>query len=76
MQEGSTYKGGENGLPPIGLPHVIVGGHFVKRDGEATDALPGLPIRYPVEEESRWVPATTEQWLETFTIDDGSLTKK
>jgi hypothetical protein len=49
IAEQSTYKPGENGLPPVGLPHVIVNGVFVKRDGEATRALPGLPIRYPVE---------------------------
>ena len=55
--EQSTYKPGENGLPPVGLPHVIVNGVFVKRDGEATGALPGLPIRYPVEDKGRHVPA-------------------
>jgi hypothetical protein len=73
VKEGSDYRSGEQGLPPIGLPHVIVNGVFVKRDGKATDALPGIPIRYPVEAEGRHVPATTEQWLATFTIDDGSL---
>jgi hypothetical protein len=52
---------------------VIVNGRLVKRDGRATDALPGVPVRYPVEEEGRFVRATTKQWLETFTIDDGSL---
>lgn len=73
VREGSSYKRGENGLPPIGLPHVIVGGQFVKRDDQATDSLPGIPIRYPVEEKGRFVPATTKQWLGTFTIDDGSI---
>ena len=73
VREGSSYKGGENGLPPIGLPHVLVGGRFVKRDGQATGNLAGIPIRYPVEEKGRFVPATTKQWLGTFTIDDGSV---
>jgi len=73
VREGSSYKGGENGLPPIGMPHVIVNGSFVKRDGQATSAMAGQPIRYPVEREGRFQPASTEQWLSDFTIDDGSL---
>ena len=72
VREGSGYKSGENGLPPIGLPHVIVNGQFVKRDDEATGEMPGQPIRYPVEQEGRFVPASTEQWLEDFTLDDSS----
>ena len=55
------------------MPHVIVNGVLVKRDGKATDVFPGLPVRYPVEPEGRHKPATTEQWLEEFTIDDASL---
>lgn len=73
VREGSSYKGGENGFPPIGLPHVIVNGQFVKRDDKATDVMAGRPIRYPVEREGRFEPATTEQWLSDFTVDDGSL---
>jgi N-acyl-D-aspartate/D-glutamate deacylase len=49
VAEGSDFRAGMNGLPPKGLPHVIVNGQFVKRDGKATDARPGVPIRYPVE---------------------------
>jgi len=73
VAEGSSYKGGENGLPPKGLPHVIVGGEFVKRDDQATGAMPGQPIRYPVEAKGRHVPTTTRQWLDTFTIDGSSI---
>ena len=73
VAEASDYAASKQGLPPTGLPHVIVDGQFVKRDDQATDNLPGLPIRYPVEDEGRHVPSTTEQWLETFTIDDTSL---
>ena len=29
VSEGSGYESGTNGLPPIGLPHVIVNGKFV-----------------------------------------------
>jgi N-acyl-D-aspartate/D-glutamate deacylase len=73
VREGSSYKKGENGLPPIGLPHLIVNGVFVKKDNTATDAYPGQPIRYPVEEKGRFVPATKKQWQKTFTIDTSPL---
>jgi hypothetical protein len=73
VAEGSSYEGGKNGLPPVGLPHVIVNGQFVKRDNDATGVMAGQAIRYPVEDEGRHVPASTEQWLEDFSIDDGAL---
>jgi hypothetical protein len=75
VAEGASYKAGENGLPPVGMPHVIVNGQFVKRDDTATGIMAGLPIRYPAEDEGRHVPASTKQWLEEFTIDDGSLSR-
>jgi hypothetical protein len=38
-----------NGLPPIGLPHVMVNGQLSIENGVAnTDVLAGQPIRYPV----------------------------
>jgi hypothetical protein len=73
VTEGSSYKSGEHGLPPKGLPHVIVNGVFVKKDNNATNVFPGQPIRYPVEEKGRFVPADKEQWKSTFTIDDSPL---
>ena len=73
VAEGSSYKAGENGRSPKGLPHVIVGGQFVKRNDEATNVFPGEPIRYPAEDRGRFVPASQKQWLKTFTIDSGSL---
>jgi hypothetical protein len=73
VREGSSYKKGEQGLPPHGLPHVIVNGVFVKKHNKATDMFPGKPIRYPVEEKPRHVPATKKQWLKTFTIDHGAV---
>jgi hypothetical protein len=73
VKEGSGYETGKNGLPPIGLPHVLVNGQFVKRDGKATDVMAGQPIRYPVEETPRHVPATTEQWKDDFLIDTGTV---
>jgi N-acyl-D-amino-acid deacylase len=30
---------------PVGIPHVIVNGTFVVRDGEHTDARPGRAVR-------------------------------
>ena len=76
VAEVSTYKKGENGLPPKGLPHVMVNGQFVKKDGKATDVMAGQPIRYPVEKEGRFVPASKKQWLRTFTIDSSQLSRR
>jgi N-acyl-D-aspartate/D-glutamate deacylase len=73
VKEGSDYKAGMNGLPPTGLPHVIVNGVFVKKDNKATDKFPGQPIRYAEEETGRFVPAEKKQWLKTFTIDTGAV---
>ncbi len=73
VAEGSDYKKGKNGLPPKGLPHVIVNGQFVKRDNKATDVMAGQPIRYPVEEKGRFEPASKKQWLRTFTIDTSPI---
>jgi N-acyl-D-glutamate deacylase len=76
VKPGSSYKNGEHGLPPAGIPHVLVNGQFVKRDNQATNVMAGVPIRYPVEEEPRFVPASKEEWIETFTIDDGAVYHK
>jgi N-acyl-D-glutamate deacylase len=70
---GSDYKAGMQGIPPIGLPHVMVNGVFAKRDNEATGKLPGRPMRFPVEDEPRQVPVDTQVWLNTFTLRDGAL---
>ena len=76
VKEGSSYKAGEQGLPPVGMPHVIVNGVFVKRDDKPTGATPGLPIRYPVEEKPRHKAASQKQWLKDFTIDGSPLVPK
>ena len=70
---GSGYEGGTQGLPPVGLPHVIVNGIFVKRDDTATGALPGQPMRFPPEDEPRHVAVATQVWLNTFTLQDGAF---
>ena len=76
VKEGSTYKAGQQGLPPVGMPHVIVNGVFVKKDNKATDKFPGQPIRYPVEDKPRHIPASQKQWLKTFTIDGSAVAPK
>ena len=60
VSEGSGYESGTNGLPPIGLPHVIVNGQFVKRDNKAIKAMVGLPVRYPIEKSGRFEPVASE----------------
>jgi cytosine/adenosine deaminase-related metal-dependent hydrolase len=76
VREGSGYKAGENGLPPIGLPHVIVNGQFVKKDDKATNIMAGLPVLYPVEDKPRHVEATQEQWQSDILIDDGAIRRR
>ncbi len=73
VREGSGYKAGENGLPPIGLPHVIVNGQFVKKDNQATNIMAGQPIRFPVEDKPRHVAASQEQWQSRMLVDDGAV---
>jgi hypothetical protein len=76
VKEGSDYKAGTQGLPPIALPHVIVSGVFVKKDNRATGQFPGQPIRYPVEERRRHKRASQRQWLKSHSIDGGALVPK
>ncbi len=52
----SSYKAGEQGLPPVGIPYVIVDGTIALKDGEVLDVDPGLPIRYSVEPKGRVEP--------------------
>lgn len=76
VREGSGYKAGENGLPPIGMPHVIVNGQFVKKDNKATNIMAGQPIRFPVEDKPRHVEATQEQWQSRMLVDDGAVRRQ
>jgi N-acyl-D-glutamate deacylase len=49
IRENATFKIGERALQPTGIPHVIVNGQFVIREGKVDfDIRPGQPIRYPV----------------------------
>jgi hypothetical protein len=71
VKENSTYKVGEQGLPSSGIPFVLVYGTIVVKDFKVLKGItPGQPIRFPVEEKGRFVPATRETWLRKHTIDD------
>jgi N-acyl-D-glutamate deacylase len=70
VESRATYKVGENGLPPVGIPYVIVNGTVVVDGGEVLDVRPGQPIRFPVEEKGRFVPISPGGWLNENTISD------
>jgi len=64
----STYKAGEQGLPPVGIPYVIVNGALALKDGKVLDVNAGQPIRYPVESKGRFVPVDANKWLDDHAI--------
>jgi N-acyl-D-amino-acid deacylase len=66
--DNATYKNGENGLASTGIPYVIVNGNFVVRDSKTSKKRPtfGQPIRYPVVETGRHVPASAEKWVRDY----------
>ncbi len=64
----STYKAGEQGLPPAGIPHVIVNGKIAMRDGKVLDVNAGQSIRYPVETKGRFVPVNVNKWLDDHAV--------
>jgi len=65
----ATYKAGENGLPPVGIPYVIVNGTVVVREGKVLPVKPGQPIRFPVEGTGRFKPVEVNSWLGEHTIN-------
>ena len=73
VKDNATYKAGEQGLPTIGIPYVVVNGQIVVKDSKVLKIWAGQPIRYPVEAKGRFVPTSVEQWLRTFSIDDCPL---
>ncbi len=72
VTDNATYKAGEHLLPSTGIPWVIVNGQIVVRDSVAEKVMAGQPIRFEPEE-PRHVPASTKQWIDTFTLTDGGL---
>ena len=73
VTDNATYKAGEHGLPSTGIPWVIVNGQIVVRNSKAQKIFAGQPIRYKPEAKGRHVPASTKQWLRTYSIDDGGV---
>lgn len=72
-KEQATYSRGKNGLPSLGIPHVLVNGVVVVRDSEVLkDVNPGQAIRFPVEDKGRFVPASREQIMGILTPDTGT----
>jgi len=65
----ATYKQGENGLPPVGIPYVIVNGTIVVDKGKVLPVKPGQPIRFPVEAKGRFEPLDKNEWLGSHTIN-------
>ena len=65
----ATYDLGKNGLPPTGIPYVIVNGTIVVDQGEVLDVKPGQPIRFPVQAEGRFEPVERNKWLSDYTIN-------
>jgi len=68
VTDNSTYKAGEQGLPTTGIPYVIVSGKMVVKDSKFQKIRAGQPIRFPVEEKGRFVPASVEEWIEEHSI--------
>ena len=64
----STYKAGENGLTPVGIPYVIVNGTMVVKDSVIQPDKPGQAIRFPVEDKPRHQPVEAQQWVNEHTI--------
>lgn len=69
VTEHATFKNGTSGLASTGIPYVLVNGAIVVRDSKVLkDVYAGQPIRFPVEKKGRFVPATGDSWLNTYTI--------
>jgi len=64
-----TTKLGENGLPPTGIPYVIVHGTTVVKEGKVLPVKPGQPIRFPVEAKGRFEPVELNKWLGAHSIN-------
>ena len=66
----ADYKSRTNGLPSTGIPYVLVNGTVVVRNSEVLkDVTPGQSIRFPVEEEGRFIPVSSESWLRAYTVE-------
>ncbi len=65
VTDNADYKAGTNGLPSTGIPYVLVSGTIMVKDSRVQNGLyPGKAIRYPVEQNGRFVPLTKKSYLE------------
>lgn len=69
VKANASYKAGENGLPPTGIPYVIVNGTIVVNQGRVLPVKPGQPIRFLVQAKGRFEPVSVEKWLSEFSIN-------
>jgi len=65
----ATYKNDENGLPPVGIPYVIVNGTIVVKAGKVLPVKPGQSIRFPVEAKGRFEALDRNKWFGEHTIN-------
>ena len=65
----ATYKLGENGLPPVGIPYVVINGTIVVKDSKVLPVRPGQSIRFPVEAKGRFQPVEINKWLNENSIN-------
>ncbi len=73
VTEKANYTLGQQGLPSEGIPYVLVNGTIVVRNSEVQrDVYAGQPIRFPIEESGRFVPAGREQIMGILTPDTGT----
>lgn len=68
VRANASYKAGENGLQPTGIPYVIVNGTIVVKLGKVLPVRPGQPIRFPEEAKGRYEPVSITRWLGEFSI--------
>jgi cytosine/adenosine deaminase-related metal-dependent hydrolase len=66
VTENSEYSFGRQGLPPTGIPYVLVNGQVVVRDSVVDAVYPGQPIRFPSEMEGRYQAVDSNTWFKQF----------
>ena len=66
VTDNATYRIREQGLPSTGIPYVIINGTIVVNDSQVQEVYPGEAIRFPAEEEGRFVPLTEKEFLLQF----------
>lgn len=61
IRDNATYAQGTK--PTTGIPYVIVNGKTVVKDSKVLKGVfPGQPIRFPVEDKSKFEPLSVEAW--------------